>query len=979
MEKLDRWFSTVDWELCFPNCLLQALSSSMSDHCPILMSTNVSFLRKSRFHFQSFWPSLAGYQEAVAAGWFAVEQHHDPFIDLQNRLRATARVLTRWSQRRVGNIKEQLLMANEVILQMDKAMEQRVLNDDERWLRGQLKKKVLGLASLERTIARQRSRLVWIQEGDANTAFFHLHANGRKRKNHIFKLKKDSETVTDPRDMEMMATNHFVDMLGQPVQRGHTLDLAALNLPAVDLEELELPFSEEEIWAAIRSLPPDKAPGPDGFSARFFQSSWTLIKETVMRAICCFDTADGRGFSRLNEAYITLLPKKEGAVEVGDFRPISLLHSVAKIVSKAMALRLAAPLPFLVNSNQSAFVKGRSIQDNFFMVQHSIRSLHRRRVSAIMLKVDVAKAFDSVAWPFLLEVLRHRGFGPRWISRLVTLFSTANTRVLINGNPGEKFWHARGLRQGDPVSPTLFIMIIDVLNAAFQLAEECGLFESLERVGIRHRLSLFADDVVLLIKPIPEEAEAALQLLRVFGEASGLRCNLAKSSASPIRCEGLDLRQVTTILSCPIKPFPIQYLGLPLSLVRLSKTDLQPLVDKIAGHVPTWKASLLERSGRLVLLDSTLTATPVYHMLSLDLPQWFFNSVNKILKGFFWSAATEARRGQCVVAWDMVCSPKELGGLGVKNLKLMNHALRMRWRWMQLVDRDKPWQGLDFTIPDEAEQVFLTATKCELGNGLSLNFWRDRWMEGQSMKQRAPNLWSTIRPAAKRASVAEALNNNAWIRAISGEISVPAIVEFMQVCDYLQTIALAPAEEDRVTWRLSPAGVYSAKTAYEAFFLGRTTVPCAKLLWSAKAPLKYKIHMWLLIKKRLWTADRLAKHRMEHPPHCMLCCQEQETMDHLTLQCSYVREVWFYILSQHGLQRFTPEDDEDISFWWPKVWRAVAAQNKREFNSLILLVARELWLQRNAHVFDRAVSRPMECVRRIIELFELWGIGRAHV
>ena len=254
-------------------------------------------------------------------------------------------------------------------------------------------------------------------------------------------------------------------------------------------------------------------------------------------------------------------------------------------------------------------------------------------------------------------------------------------------------------------------MIIDVLNAAFQLAEECGLFESLERVGIRHRLSLFADDVVLLIKPIPEEAEAALQLLRVFGEASGLRCNLAKSSASPIRCEGLDLRQVTTILSCPIKPFPIQYLGLPLSLVRLSKTDLQPLVDKIAGHVPTWKASLLERSGRLVLLDSTLTATPVYHMLSLDLPQWFFNSVNKILKGFFWSAATEARRGQCVVAWDMVCSPKELGGLGVKNLKLMNHALRMRWRWMQLVDRDKPWQGLDFTIPDEAEQVFLTATK----------------------------------------------------------------------------------------------------------------------------------------------------------------------------------------------------------------------------------------------------------------------------
>ncbi|KAM0876697.1 hypothetical protein ACQ4PT_035998 [Festuca glaucescens] len=117
---------------------------------------------------------------------------------------------------------------------------------------------------------------------------------------------------------------------------------------------------------------PDKAPGPEGFSARFYQSSWPLIKDAVMKAVGWFEAADGHGFSNVNDAFITLLPKHEGVVDVRDFRPISLIHSFAKIISKAMATRLAKLLPQLVDCNQSAFVQGRTIQDNFHMVKHSI-------------------------------------------------------------------------------------------------------------------------------------------------------------------------------------------------------------------------------------------------------------------------------------------------------------------------------------------------------------------------------------------------------------------------------------------------------------------------------------------------------------------------------------------------------------------------------------------------------------------------------
>ncbi|KAM0823486.1 hypothetical protein ACQ4PT_070823 [Festuca glaucescens] len=208
------------------------------------------------------------------------------------------------------------------------------------------------------------------------------------------------------------ATDHFVGLLGTPIHRACSLNLDVLNLPTVDTTELEVPFSEAEIWEVIKGLPPDKAPGPDGFTARFYQSRWLLIKDMVMKEVTLFDSADGRGFDRVNDAFITLLPKHTAAVDIGEFRPISLIHSFAKIISKVMEVRLAKPLPILVDSNQSAFIQGRAIQDNFHMAKHSIQALHKRRVLALMLKLHIAKDFDSVAWPFLLEVLRHRGFGP---------------------------------------------------------------------------------------------------------------------------------------------------------------------------------------------------------------------------------------------------------------------------------------------------------------------------------------------------------------------------------------------------------------------------------------------------------------------------------------------------------------------------------------------------------------------------------------
>jgi hypothetical protein len=141
----------------------------------------------------------------------------------------------------------------------------------------------------------------------------------------------------------------------------------------------------------------------------------------------------------LNSALVTLLPKKSDAAEIKDFSPISLIHSFAKIVTKLMANRLAPTLPELISPNQSAFVKGRSIQDNFIMVQQTARAIHKQKISKVLLKLDIGKAFDSVSWPFLLEVLGHLGFGPVWCNLISNLLCSSSTRVLVNGEPGSSF------------------------------------------------------------------------------------------------------------------------------------------------------------------------------------------------------------------------------------------------------------------------------------------------------------------------------------------------------------------------------------------------------------------------------------------------------------------------------------------------------------------------------------------------------------
>ena len=201
-----------------------------------------------------------------------------------------------------------------------------------------------------------------------------------------------------------------------------------------DLQELDAIFTEEEVWETIKDMPSDKAPGPDGFSGRFYKSCWPIIKSDIMAALIAVQCANIQNLWMLNSAFLTLIPKKEAADQVKDFQPISLINSFAKLVTKILANRLARKLNDLVANNQSAFVKGRCIQDNFMLVQRTARFFHQQKLPRILLELDITNAFDSVSWPFLLEVLRHRVFGDRWCSIISGILFSSSTKILLTGN-----------------------------------------------------------------------------------------------------------------------------------------------------------------------------------------------------------------------------------------------------------------------------------------------------------------------------------------------------------------------------------------------------------------------------------------------------------------------------------------------------------------------------------------------------------------
>jgi hypothetical protein len=370
-------------------------------------------------------------------------------------------------------------------------------------------------------------------------------------------------------------------------------------------------------------------------------------------------------------------------------------------------------------------------------------------------------------------------------------------------------------------------------------------------------------------------------------------------------------RFVKIYLSC-------NYLGLPLTIRKPTKADLLPLVDKVADNLPGWKASLMNKAGRLTAVRAVLSAIPIYAMMALDLPKWVLKAIDKRRRGFLWKGSDNANGGNCLVSWDRVCRPLSLGGLGILNLEKMGWALRMRWLWLHKTDSSRPWAGLSINVPKNVHSLFAVAVKTILGNGEHTKFWSDRWLQGKTIAELAPNLFALIpKRARKQRSVAQALTNRSWVADIQGGLLVQLLAEYLAIWDLVEEVVLLQDVQDQHVWKLTADGVYTCKSTYEAYFLGSIHFAPWKRIWKCWAPLRCKFFIWLAINNRCWTADRLAKRGLQHTVICPLCDQREESIQHILISCVFSRQVWTAIFLRLGLAEAAPQPSTDRFLrWW---------------------------------------------------------------
>jgi hypothetical protein len=256
--------------------------------------------------------------------------------------------------------------------------------------------------------------------------------------------------------------------------------------------------------------------------------------------------------------------------------------------------------------------------------------------------LDISKAFDSVSWTFLLEIMKKMGFGQIWYDIISGLLATSSTQILLNGIPDWFIAHQKGLRQGGPLSPILFILIMDILSILVQWATEEGHLQPLAYRKLKHQIFIYADDVIFL-KPDLTDINLVLDILRLFGKASGLQTNVQKSSVVPIRCDEQTLTSTKELLPCQFIDFPCKYLGLPLSINKLPTSQIQGIVDKVISMLPGWKVELMNRAGRTVHVHFMMMAKIIYMAMDVNLPQWAFKAIEKVHKGFLWRGRKEVR------------------------------------------------------------------------------------------------------------------------------------------------------------------------------------------------------------------------------------------------------------------------------------------------------------------------------------------------
>ena len=452
--------------------------------------------------------------------------------------------------------------------------------------------------------------------------------------------------------------------------------------------------TEEEIKAALWSLKAFKAPGPDGLHADFFQRFWLVVGRSISEEVLAV-FREKKIPDYMNNTNIVLIPKTQGPESIGSYRPISLCNSVYKIVSKILVGRIRPLLDQLVSPCQTAFVPGQRGVDNAIIVQEIIYTIGRTKGKGgyMALKIDLEKAYDKLEWGFIRSMLIRFNFPNNLIEIIMSCISSVSTSVLFNGGSLDPFRPSRGIRQGDPLSPYIFILCMEFLDQLIQEKCEAKVWCPVKasRSGPSFSHLFFADDLVLFAKANAKSCNAIREVLDTFCRCSGQTVSDTKSRVyfSP-NIDSDDREAFSDMLGFHQTDCLGKYLGFPIKHQGNNNQDFDFVLDRVKSKLAGWKANLLSMAGRAVLIQASSSAVPAYTMQSNLLPSKVLERIDRVNRDFLWGL-TENKGKMHWVGWKKVTIPKDEGGLGLQTAKGRNTALLAKLNWRFHTEDKAPW------------------------------------------------------------------------------------------------------------------------------------------------------------------------------------------------------------------------------------------------------------------------------------------------
>ncbi|GJT05559.1 RNA-directed DNA polymerase, eukaryota [Tanacetum coccineum] len=783
-------------------------------------------------------------------------------------------------------------------------------------------------------------------------------------------MNPDIVDKNDPKDVQLQDEDTMYDIVSSV--EGNLIYLLIFT-------SLASLISKEEVKRVVWDCGVDKSPGPDGFSFSFYRHFWPVIEKDVFEAVDYFFMY-GEIPNGCNSNFIALIPKILDANMVKDFRPISLIGSLYKIIAKILANRLVGVLGDLVNEVQSAFVADRQILDGPFILDEVLQWCRRKKKHALIFKVDFEKAFDSVRWDFVDDVLNKFGFGERWRTWIQSCLRSSRGSILVNGSPTEEFQFFRGLKQGDPLSPFLFILIMESLHISFQRVVDAGLFTGIKINSMVNLSHLFyADDAIFLGQWSELNIDSLVRVLDCFFRASGLRINMCKSKIMGVNVEDGMVKNAASKLGCLVLKTPFTYLGTKVGGNMSRKQAWKEVVDKVLSRLSRWKMKLLSIGGRLTLLKSVLGSMPIFHMSIFKVPSSILKSLESIRSRFFNGQDPKSNKASWV-KWNKVLTPKDKGGLGVSSLFALNRGLMLKWVWRFYSQKCSLWTkvikaiyGEDGNLNKDVSGGVRTCwtsivhevrvlqgrginvadyIRLKLGNGENTRFWVDNWYEGGVIKELFPRMFAL--ELNKNATVSSKLNassldNSFRRKARSGieEMQLNSLAEISRMT------TLVPCE-DRYVWTLESDGVFSVASIRKEIDGNRFQDVSLPTRWVKSVPIKVNIIAWKVKSNALPTRFNISRRGMDIDSIvCPICNAGVESTNHIFFQCVVVRQIMRKISSWWNIDYSDVNSYEEWQVWL--VYIRIQSKLKGVLEGVYYGLWWYMWNFRNKLLFDKKI------------------------